>query len=825
MSALRRRTLAAVCVAALWAVGCADDQQKAANHVERARGYLEEERPKEALLEFRSALKLRPQDAEINYEIAEILEAAQQPAEAAFFYGEAYRLDATRSDAALSVARLVVHEDTDRAEQIVNEVLQREPDNAEAFVAKSEVALMRGDADAALVAAVQAVEFAPKDPRTHLQAGRVHQARVRLATLQKRTAEDAVYEAAVASFDRSAELAEGAAKFRALNERARIIAAWPGHQEQARGAYRDLVEAAGGTGDLEIRRDAGRAAARYAEEIQDRGFRIWALERLVEADPALIDGWVELSRLKEQTEGSGEAVLRRLVELRPDDGAAHVQLAVFLARTNKGADAIAQIQGAIERGVQPPLLLGFLADLQRQAGDESAAAATRERLLREYPDDPSAKIAEARRLMEDGKPEAAAEAMRTLAQNTNNVEALSLLASAELRQGRVKQAQEAIDRILELNPDPLASVQRIRSRVAFASQRWSDVIDAMRKLEAKQPPLSRRDKMILAKALEENGHESAGRAVLATMADAPQPYLPAIVELARAESKQDPAAARARLEAALEKAPGEPGLLRELSVLERESGNPKVALERINLALAAKASGTGLLLERALVLMDLGDLEAAERDALQVFQARPGFGPAGSLLVEIYSRRGKLPEAARSLEEADSVGALSSESRELLARIQAQLGQDDRAIATLEKIVAERSDAAGAKNDLAFLLAKQGKDLDRALRLAQEARDGLGDLAPVADTLGYVYLRKQLYTPAADQFREAVRLGGSDPEAVRTYQYHLGMALRGLGRDAEAAVALEAALAPGGEFAEAAEARRELEEARRAASAAPSATP
>jgi tetratricopeptide (TPR) repeat protein len=218
-----------------------------------------------------------------------------------------------------------------------------------------------------------------------------------------------------------------------------------------------------------------------------------------------------------------------------------------------------------------------------------------------------------------------------------------------------------------------------------------------------------------------------------------------------------------------------------------------------------------------LLLLGWGSPGAAPRDALQAFNAQPGTLAAGALLIDVYTRRGKLDEATASLEKADSVGALSPEGRELLARVHAQLGNDEKAIALLERVLAERPEAASAKNDLAFLLARKGGDLERAFKLAQEARDALGDSAEVADTLGYVYLKKELYAPAADQFREALRISGADPVASRVYQYHLGMALRGLGREAEAAKALEAALAPGGEFAEAAAARSELEAARAAA--------
>jgi hypothetical protein len=74
----------------------------------------------------------------------------------------------------------------------------------------------------------------------------------------------------------------------------------------------------------------------------------------------------------------------------------------------------------------------------------------------------------------------------------------------------------------------------------------------------------------------------------------------------------------------------------------------------------------------------------------------------------------------------------------------------------LEAALAERSDLPGARNDLAYVLATQGVELDRALRLAQEAYKALDDEAATADTLGFVYLRKGLHV--AEAARRALAL-------------------------------------------------------------------
>jgi tetratricopeptide (TPR) repeat protein len=824
ISRIGSRLLVAAFAASI-ALGCATDEQKATKHIERAKSHIEGGRAKEALLELRSALKLRPQDSEINYQIARVLEGQNAPAEAAFFYGEANRLDPERIDAALALARLVVGEDPDRAEELVTRALEREPDNAHAYIQKSEIALIRVDTKGALSAALMAVKLSPEDAAPRMQEGRVHEARVREAELNQVPPDPAFFSNAIAAFDKAAELSKGRERLRALFERARTLSAWPGHQDEAKQAYRELVAAAGAEEDLKSRVEAARAAVQHAEDVHDRAFRVWGLEQLVEADPAQLEVWVDLARMKEvDAPGGGDAVLRRMLELRPDDGDAHMRYAVYLARSGKGDQAIAHIEATVAKGVQPAKLMNFLAEMQRQSGDAEASGKTLERLRKEYPDDVETELADARSLIQKGDFARVAERMEALASKSNHPEALRLLALAEAQRGRVPQAQAAIDRILEIDPNPEASVQRLRAQIAFGSGRWKDVIDAMREVERKSPPLLPRDQLILAKALGANGRPIAERSILERLAGEKPPFIPGVIELARLDQKKDPEAAIARLQSALPTAPKDPMLLRELSEHEREAGRPKEALAYIDTALAGDAAGAALLMERALVHIAANDLEAAEQDALKAFQAQPGAAATGALLLDVYARRGKLAEAAASFEQAEAIGALSVEARSLLARIDAQLGRDDKAIALLEKVVAERGDASEAKNDLAFLLAKQGRDLDRALALAQDARNALGASAAVADTLGYVYLKKELFSPAADQFREAIRLSGGDAASAQGYQYHLGMALRGQGRHAEAAAAFEAALAPGGGFPDAESARTELQAARDAA-AKTSATP
>jgi Flp pilus assembly protein TadD len=98
--------------------------------------------------------------------------------------------------------------------------------------------------------------------------------------------------------------------------------------------------------------------------------------------------------------------------------------------------------------------------------------------------------------------------------------------------------------------------------------------------------------------------------------------------------------------------------------------------------------------------------------------------------------------------------------------------------------------AAIALNNLAYMLAESGADLDQALSMAQKAKQMRPNDENVADTLGWIYIKKNLSDSAISVFRDLVQ---KSPERS-TFHYHLAMALFQKGDKVEAKRECEAAL-------------------------------
>jgi Flp pilus assembly protein TadD len=73
-----------------------------------------------------------------------------------------------------------------------------------------------------------------------------------------------------------------------------------------------------------------------------------------------------------------------------------------------------------------------------------------------------------------------------------------------------------------------------------------------------------------------------------------------------------------------------------------------------------------------------------------------------------------------------------------------------------------------ALNNLAFLMAREGKDLDRALSLVEEARRGMPRSREIHDTLAYIYVRLGMKRNAAAALEElAANQPASQQERTR----------------------------------------------------------
>jgi tetratricopeptide (TPR) repeat protein len=273
-------------------------------------------------------------------------------------------------------------------------------------------------------------------------------------------------------------------------------------------------------------------------------------------------------------------------------------------------------------------------------------------------------------------------------------------------------------------------------------------------------------------------------------------------------------------------------LARRAAGLDTLLPEPEILLGEIGLQQGR--AGIALIHFEKAVLLDPHDQHAIDgltrvyrtghvtRPMLQRMETIAGHEPASSTLFEVvgrlYADHGWYPDAIRALQSAlrlepkrataaaalahvfassgeVSAAAVSAQrtgtgSGELVAGLQAQKRQDvGDAIHHYEAAVGRGEPSGAAANNLAWLYAEQGSKLDRALALAQSAREVAPENPAFLDTLGYVHLRRREYTAAIQALKAAIDLARArDPEGAVLPQsrQHLAVAYRLSGQPEEA---------------------------------------
>jgi tetratricopeptide (TPR) repeat protein len=161
-------------------------------------------------------------------------------------------------------------------------------------------------------------------------------------------------------------------------------------------------------------------------------------------------------------------------------------------------------------------------------------------------------------------------------------------------------------------------------------------------------------------------------------------------------------------------------------------------------------------------------------------------------MADCFRRMGDNDAAIRMLQQAAAANPKDPRAPLLIGPLMEAAGRPDQAEAHYEQVLKIQPDDAVALNNLAYLKAAEGRDLDRALAMAQQAHEKMPNLAPIADTLGWGYLKKNMTAEAIAAFHEALQKDSSPSPEVH---YHLAMALNQNGEIPAAVQELKTALA------------------------------
>jgi tetratricopeptide (TPR) repeat protein len=284
------------------------------------------------------------------------------------------------------------------------------------------------------------------------------------------------------------------------------------------------------------------------------------------------------------------------------------------------------------------------------------------------------------------------------------------------------------------------------------------------------------------------------------------PYLMGVSLQAQGKTAE----AKKQFQAASDLSPAFVEPLRQLTAIDLGRKDQRAAIDRLTRAVEKAPTSGPLHQLLADLYLQLGDLKKAEPAYLKAVELEPRLFESYVRLGNIYMRSGRLEQALASIDKA-AVANARNPMPHMLKGVIYQYRQDiPQAREAYERALTVDPRFAPAANNLAWLLAEHGGDKEKALQLAQLAKEAMPDDPSVNDTLGWVLYRRGVYDRAVRVLSESAAKMPNEA----TVHYHLGMASAKTGDRAGARRALETAVKLSPQFAGREEAQKTLADLR-----------
>ncbi len=430
-------------------------------------------------------------------------------------------------------------------------------------------------------------------------------------------------------------------------------------------------------------------------------------------------------------------------------------------------------------------------------GKKAEAADLNAQILKEVPDDTDARGLAATLLLDKGEiNRALTELQAVVARAPDNPVVRFNLGQAYSARGDYELARQSFRKAIELRPDYLAARLGVAQLEIARGEFDAALKDAHDVLAIDRNNLNAR--LIESAALVGQRKFGESRTLLDAMIKAnpssPDAYYQlGIINLA--ESKFAEAEANFRKSYQLNPS-NTRGLLGAVET-QMAQNKPDAAMKLLQDETSKLPDRKDLSLNLANVAVRVGRFD----DAIQIFNKVVNSldkndrlrGDIYLRLGETQRRKGDYSAAISSLQKSKELQPESVPTLVTLGLVlDTNLGRWTEAKSVYEAVLKLDPKNGVALNNLAFLLAEHGGagELEEALTKATQAKQLMPNLPEVTDTLGWIYLKKNLPDAALDHFSKLVQSSPDNP----TFRYHLGMALQMKGDKPRAIKELQDAL-------------------------------
>ena len=197
------------------------------------------------------------------------------------------------------------------------------------------------------------------------------------------------------------------------------------------------------------------------------------------------------------------------------------------------------------------------------------------------------------------------------------------------------------------------------------------------------------------------------------------------------------------------------------------------AIKEMDKAIAAAPDRQDLILTRANFYARAQRYDEAIASFKGLLEKQPNSADFLYKLAETYRLKGDINLAADTFRKCSQAAPNNPLPLVQLGMILETVGPVDQAKAVYEQILKLDPNNWTALNNLAYRKAEEGQDLDSALSMAQRARQIQPNATALADTVGWIYIKKNMSGEAERIFKDLV---AKDPSNA-LFHYHYGLVL------------------------------------------------
>ena len=716
-----RCALVAVCALGALLTGCSRDPNvRKQKYLESGERYFDKGQYREAAIQFENAIQVDARFTDAHYKLALTALKLQQWPSAYQELATTVQLQPDQYAAHLDLANLLILGGRlNEAKEHLDLLTQKQPNNPDVYIALSNYDAGTNNTTAALADMQKAMQLDPARSDSYLN----------LAMLQMRGQQ---WDAAEQSFKKAVE----------LNPKSTNALVALGNFYQTRGRFPEADEL-------------------FHQAIQNSPD---------DPTPRLSLAGLYMA---ENKLGQAEEFLRQSKKDFPNNSVGYRLLGDYYYSNNQLDKATTEYAALyqdhprdliVKKNYIQLLILKDRLDEARKLNDE---------LLKAKSDDPDVKIYKAEIDIRSGQASEAADTLQAVLKNDpDNAVAHYQQGLAYDQLGNTNRAEAEWREAVRLRPD-IVEAHRALAGVAVGKNDASALAQEADQIIALQPAAP--DGYLLRGIADIDGKQyaTAGDYIHRALEKEPD-YPAAYVQLGNLHMAQSQyAEAQKAYEQALDQNPNSSEALGGVLNVDLVEKQPDRAIATAEAQLAKYPKNVGFHIILAQLLMEQKkDLAGAEQELHLASDLDKKNGEALVKLGMVQSARGNIDQALETYLEGSKTNPKEMVFYLLAGNIYENKQDWDRAKQQYQKALEVQPENPLASNNLAYVMLQQGGNVDVAFAMAQTARRQLPDNPNSADTLGWAFYHKHVYTSAINLFKEAVK---KEPDNA-LFNYHLGLA-------------------------------------------------